>query len=62
MLRTVPGPFWRHNLGLGAHELSKKQGVLIINGVNLVGAEIAGLFWQGLAVILVHYFFHGLQD
>jgi len=51
MLRAIPGSFWRHNLGLGTHELPEEKGIFIVNGVNFVGTEITRLFGQRLAVI-----------
>jgi len=45
MLRAVSGSFRGHDFGLRAHKLAKKQSVFIVNGINFVGAEIAGFFY-----------------
>ena len=44
VLGAIAGPARRNDLGLRIHELSHKQSVLIINGVDVIGAEIARFF------------------
>jgi hypothetical protein len=53
MFGAISGPARRNDLGLRIHEFSHKQGVLIINSIDVIGAEVARLFYDWLG-LLVH--------
>ena len=55
---TIAGPAGRNNLGVGVHEAAQKLRVFIIDGVDIVGAEIAG-FRRGRRRVLLGVEFHG---
>jgi hypothetical protein len=56
VLRAISGSLGRNNLGLRAHEAPQKQSVLIVNGINFVGAEITRFFdgWLLNAIFVIH--------
>jgi hypothetical protein len=54
MLGAVSGPARRNDLGLRIHEFPHKQSVLIINGVDIVRAEVARFFDDWLLGLLMH--------
>jgi len=55
MLGAVAGSSRGDDLRLRAHKAPQQQSVLVVNSVNLVGAEIAGLLGYGLGrLVVVH--------
>jgi hypothetical protein len=57
VLGAIAGSAGRNNLGVGVHEAAQKLRVFIIDGVDIVGAEIAG-FRRGRRRVLLCVEFH----